>query len=220
MTSPIAHILQIKKEVVFKCDLEKWENNIDYKVVDGLSVEDVSSQNIKDVQKFRGESVLQTFRKFYADGCYGAYAYLEGVVVGHAWMEINNTQMCRLSKEGILLLPGEGGIWYENVNEKYRGKQIINSLLNRLYETANVLGCKKLITHVLKDNEASIRSHRRFLGMNFASSATILRIMLGLVVIYKSCGRWFVLLALPRLRRRIGLAWSKPYGFGLLLSES
>ena len=176
---------------------------------------------IRSLEKraFRGEPVLQEFQNFYANGCYGAYAYLEGIVIGHAWMEINNTQVYRLSKEGILLLPGEGAIWYENVSEKYRGKRIINCLLHKLYEKAKSLDCKKLIMHVLKDNEASIRAHRRFLGIVSETCATTLRTIFGLVVIYKSDDRWFLFLRLLWLRKGIGIAWSEPNGFGLLLAK-
>lgn len=213
----IARILQIEKYVVFNSELEKWKNSIeDYEKFEGLSIVNVDSQNIGDVQKFRGKSILPRFRRFYANGCYGVYAYLWGTVIGHAWMEVNRTQAHKLGQEGVLLLPGEGGIWCENVSDKYRGKRVINFLLNQLYEKARFLDCQKLITHVLKDNEASIRAHKRFLGKDFTGSATILKIMF-LVVIYKSYDRWFAFLRLLGLEKGISVAWSESGGFSLLL---
>ena len=76
-------VWKIEKYLVWERDLALLENHIVTEIPDDVSVVEVNSQNIDDVREFRGESVLQEFRKFYADGCQGVYAYLEGVVIGH-----------------------------------------------------------------------------------------------------------------------------------------
>ena len=134
-------------------------------------------------------------------------------------MEINNKKVYRLSQEGVLLLQGEGGISHANVSEKYRGKRIHSGLRNKIHEKAKSLGYDRLINHVLTDNEASLRSNRRMGGKVSETRATRLRTMFSLVVIYKSDDRWFVFLRLLWLRKGIGIAWSKPNGFGLLLAK-
>ena len=216
----ISRILRIEKYVIFKRDLAMHENRVFPEIPDGVSIVEVNSQNIEDVREFRGEWVLQEFRKFYAvDGCYGAYAYLEGVVIGCNWIEINNTKVCRLSQEGFLLLPGESAGWYSHVDEKYRGKQIHYGLWNKNLEKAKSLGYKRSIAHVLIDNQASLRSNRRVGGIVSETSATSLRTMFSWIVIYKSDDRWFVFLRLLWLKKGIGIVWSEANGFGLLLTK-
>ena len=107
MVKFMSRILRIEKYFIFERDLGLHENRVVPEIPDDVSIVEVNSENIDDVREFRGESVLQEFREFYNDGCIGVYAYLEGVVVGCNWIEINNTNACRLSHEGILLLPGE-----------------------------------------------------------------------------------------------------------------
>ncbi len=202
----------LKRYIIFKGDLVMEETEIP----DDVSIVEVNSQNIEDVLEFRGESVLQEFRKFYTNGCQGAYAYLEGVVIGHHWREFNDTQVARLSQEGILLLPGESAGWYAYVDEKYRGKQINSCLADNTKERVKYLGARKQLAHVLQDNEASIRSNRRY-GDKSETRATMLT--LRLIRIYKSDDRWFVLLRLLWLRKAIVLAWSEPYKFAWLLAK-
>ena len=129
------------------------------------------------------------------------------------------TKVCRLSQEGFLLLPGERAGWYQNVNEKYRGKRIAHGLRNTGLMKAISLGYTKTRSHVLEDNEASRRSGRSFGGIVSETRATVLRTAFSLIVIYKSDDRWFVLLRLLWLRKAIVLAWSKPYKFVLLLAK-
>jgi hypothetical protein len=198
--------------------LTTYENRVFSEIPGGVSIVEVDSQNIEDVREFRGESVLQEFHKFYAvDGCHGAYAYFEGAVIGTQWIEINMTKVCRLSQEGVLMLPGEGETWYAHVNEKYRGKRIVYGLRNAVYMKAKSLSCTKISLHVLEDNEASLRSHRSFGGVVSETRATILKTVFRLITIYKADDRWFVLLRLLWLRKGIVIAWSEACRFGLLL---
>jgi len=211
------NIVKIARYVVFKADLDTWQRPRDLKVPDGLSVKNVDSDNIDDVEIFRGKRFVERFRKFHDDGCIGVYAYIDNTVVAHWWMDVNDTQTCRLSEEGFVLLPGEAGTFYANVAEEHRGKRIHALLRVSLHERAKVLGGKTAVSHNDKDNEAVVRSNRRVLGKDFEDSAVFIRAMLSLVTIYKSSDRWHVSLGLPVLRKRIALAWSRTCGLGLLV---
>ena len=220
MAKSVSHALKIDKHLLLKRDLASYDNRIVSEMPSDVSIVEVNSQNIEDVLDFRDESVLREFRNFYAaDGCYGAYAYLEGVCIGHLWVQINNTKVCRLSQEGILLLPGEGGVFYGNVSEEYRGKRIGPGIFNKNHEQAKSLGCERLINHVLTDNEASLRVNQRIGGIVSETRATVLDTASRLIVIYKSDDRWFVFLRLLWLKKGIVLAWSKAYKFALILAK-
>jgi len=219
MNKLISHILRIEKYIFRERSLPMFENHVLSKIPDGVSFVEVDSQNIDDVREFRGESVLREFRKFYAAGFHGVYAYLEGVVIGHTWMEINETKVPRLSQEGFLLLPGECGGWYAHVDKKCRGKRIVAGMRKRSNVKAKSLGCKKRIGHVLQDNEAALHSSRRSGGIVYETRAIVLKTGFRLIIIYKSDDRWFVFLRLLWFRNAIVIAWSKAYKFSFLLAK-
>lgn len=215
----VRHPLVIQKEVVFRCDLDKWESHTDYLLPNDVSIESVDAGNINDIEKFRGSYSVQEFRRFHANHCLGAYAYARGAIIGHLWMEINNTQDQKLGKAGALLLRGEGETWYAHVAEEYRGKRIHSNLKDLLYEKAKELGCKTLISHIREDNEASIRANTRF-GMDFNGRATTVTLASGLVTSHKSCDRWHITLRPPLIRKGIGIGWSRAHGLKLMLLSS
>ena len=211
--------LVIQKEVVLNYELDKWESHTDYLLPNGVSIESVDAGNVNDIEKFRGSYSVQEFRRFHAEHCLGAYAYVRGAVIGHLWMEINNTQDQKLSNGGTLLLRGEGETWYAHVAEEYRGKRIHGNLKELLYGKSRELGCKTLISRIREDNEASIRANTRF-GMHLNGKATTVTIASGLVTVHKSCDRGHIILRPPLTRKGIGVGWSRAHGLKLMLPSS
>ncbi|HPW37473.1 MAG TPA: hypothetical protein PK922_13485 [Syntrophorhabdus sp.] len=219
ISSIFRYILTISKYVVFVCDLEKWQKKVDISIVDGLSIEDVNSKNVKDINTFRGEKTLHNFIKFYEDNCLGVYAYFNGNVVGCQWAEFNNTKQYRISHEEVLLLPGEGAMWSGRVANDFRGKRIHSFFRNRLEERMKNLGCKILLSHNLENNESIILANRRYLKTDFSSKAIMIKAILNTVTFYKASDRWYLRLKMPRTNcKGFCIAWSKYAGIKLMRS--
>lgn len=104
----------------------------------------VTSRNVSDAGSLRSERLIQVFRVFLAEGRLGVYAYVEGVLIGHAWASRpgrasnNMNTYFRLTESASL-------IHYCYVAEDYRSRGVFRdmlvSLIGRLHET----GCATIM---------------------------------------------------------------------------
>lgn len=202
----------IYKEYMLKINLESLKLYIDNNIDSTFEINQVNNNNINDVESFRGANTALLFKKYLADGCIGMYIYHNNAVIGHAWMEINTLTSVKISKEDILLLPFEGGVWYENINEEYRGRHLIQHLFFKLYKKALSHKCKNLLVHILKDNQSSLKAHNRFIGTKNISYATLIKMLNNHLVIYKAKDRFLSFIVIPKSAKKIGFAWSKYSG--------
>ncbi|MFC2005160.1 hypothetical protein ACFLUY_02935 [Chloroflexota bacterium] len=213
----ISAAINVENHLFWKRDLTLLEIETESDIPKELTVKEVTRENVDDVREFRGDSVLKQMKNFQANGCHGAYGYINGACIGHTWLEINHSKGYKLSNEGYLLLPGENASWYGNVDENFRGKRIINHLRHKCIEVAISHDSNLSLIHILPDNESGARAHKNTGGIIFEGRAKVLNLLFHTIVFYKANDRWCGFVRIPFMRRGAGIAWSESHGFGKLL---
>lgn len=96
-----------------------------------LQVVAVTPSNVEAISSFRGESIVQVFRRFLANKQIGVYADYDGIVVGHAWAAL--WQGSKRMVWGYLPVDASTAcIYFCSVSPLYRGRKIYQNMLVEL----------------------------------------------------------------------------------------
>jgi len=93
----------------------------------GFSLVPVTADNVETVATFRTTKVADTFRCLLDGGNVGVYAMLGDKVVGHFWAMLCNEAHCRFWR-GVDIERGEALLAWGNVDERYRGQSLFQSM--------------------------------------------------------------------------------------------
>lgn len=157
----------IRKKVVYEC------TNIESlnlpKIREACKIVMIDDENVSRIMEFRGEKVLETFKKHLKERQNGVYAIKNSKAIGHAWAIVCE-QNTFLVNNYFKLHNNEALIHYCNVQKAYRGKNVFSCMLHKLCEyLLNDLNIEKIFIDADINNKASIRGIEK-VGFSFVSS--------------------------------------------------
>ena len=155
LISAIRHMFRVRRQRVYCLDTP--DDIVTVESALPVSFSEITPTNVERVSDFRDEKYICLFRRFLEQGQQGVYAWLDSMVVGHAWAFVTGDQ--KQNAMGYFeLQPNQAFIHYCHVNESYRGQRVYPAMLtvlcHNLFDSADI---EKIFIDTESDNLPSIQ---------------------------------------------------------------
>ncbi len=111
------------------------------KPIDGIRIEQVTTENVASISHFRSQEVVESFRRYLAQGDLGIYAFYGDRAVGHAWAALPDGTR-RLIWGHMPVTSDTVSFLFFSVDPQFRGRKIFQLMLVELvklvFSTTNV----------------------------------------------------------------------------------